>query len=53
MQIARSALGGGAEFLSLERFQQKWTPLLRFENATKQRFRAFVLMRSKHETLWK
>jgi len=36
---------------TLERFQEKWMPLFRLENATKQRLRAFVLMQSKRETL--
>jgi hypothetical protein len=36
---------------SLERFQEKWMPLFRFENATNQRHGAFVLMQSKREML--
>jgi hypothetical protein len=35
----------------LERFQEKRTPLFRFESATKQRLGALVLSPSKQETL--
>jgi hypothetical protein len=34
-----------------ERFQNKWTPLIRFGNATYQKFRAQVLIPSKLERL--
>jgi hypothetical protein len=45
------AMGRGGASPAPERFQEKWTPLFRFENAIRQRFRAPALIQSEREML--